>query len=316
MHMTRLFKRWLPWLLKLVVSASLIAYLLANVSLEGAWSRAKAIPPSLVIAAAALLAFQTLIWALRWTLVVRAMGRHFSVRHSIPITFAGLFFNQFLPASIGADVVRMWQSQRAGLPISKAVNGVLLERAGTFLTVCVLAAVTSRYWAGFLNSDFAAWVFPLVSLAGIAGIAVLASIDRLPPRLFERRRFLRGLVYLSEDTRKIFLNPRHVTGLAALAVLGQVILAFAVFMLASGLGIGLSWFQCFVLMPPVVIISSLPISVAGWGVRELVMITALGFMGVDADVALLLSIILAALVMLISLPGGLMWLVHRTSDAG
>jgi uncharacterized protein (TIRG00374 family) len=306
------FRRWLPWILKLGVSISLIWYLLGKVGLEGAWSRAQAIPLVMMASAAALLTLQAFLWGVRWSVVVHAMGKRFPVRHSIPITFVGLFFNQFLPASVGADAVRMWQSQRAGLPVSTAVNAVLLERAGSLLTVSMLAAVTSPYWAEILGSRLAAWVFPLITLAGIGGIAVLASVARLPRHWFERRRALRGLVYLSEDARKVFFNVRNVTALTVLAVLGQALLATSVFALAEGLGAGVTLFQCFVLMPPVVVISAMPISVAGWGVRELVMITGLGFMGVQAETALLLSVVLAALVVLISLPGGLLWLFHRT----
>ena len=309
-------RRWAPWILKLAVSLSLIGYLLGKVGLEGAWSRAQAIPLALVLSAAALLVVQTLIWALRWSVVVRAMGMRLPVRHSIPITFAGLFFNQFLPASVGADAVRMWQSQRAGLPVSAAVNAVLLERAGALLAVCMLAAVTSSYWADLMGSGLAAWVFPLVTLASICGIGMLASVAGLPRRWFEQQRALRGLVYLSQDARKVFLNPRNVIVLTALAVMGQALLATSVFALAAGLGIDITLLQCFVLMPPVVVISSLPVSVAGWGVRELAMITAMGYMGVPADTALLLSIVLAALVMVISLPGGLLWLRHRSPRKG
>jgi len=309
------FRRWLPWILKLGVSISLIGYLLGKVGVEGAWSRAQAIPLKLIASATALLVLQTVLWALRWSLVVRAMGKRFSVRHSIPITFVGLFFNQFLPASVGADVVRMWQSQRAGLPVSAAVNAVLLERVGALWAVCLLAAVTSPYWAQILGSGLAAWVFPVITLAGIGGIAVLASVARLPRRWFERRRALRGLVYLSEDARKVFFDARHVIALTAVAMLGQVMLALSVFALAEGLGAGVTLFQCFVLMPPVVVISAMPVSVAGWGVRELAMITGLGFMGVPSETALVLSVVLAALVVLISLPGGLLWLIHRKPRA-
>jgi uncharacterized protein (TIRG00374 family) len=305
------FRRWLPWILKLVVSISLIWYLLGKVGLEGAWTRAQAIPLHLIAAAAALLVLQTMLWALRWSLVVHAMGKRFPVRHSIPITFVGLFFNQFLPASVGADVVRMWQSQRAGLPVSAAVNAVLLERAGALLAVCMLAAVTSPYWAELVGSGLAAWVFPLITLAGIGGIAVLASVARLPRRWFERRRALRGLVYLSDDARKVFFDARNVIALTILAVLGQTLLATSVFALAQGLDASVTLLQCFVLMPPVVVISAMPVSVAGWGVREFVMITALGFMGVPPETALLLSVVLAALVVVISLPGGLLWVSHR-----
>lgn len=304
-----IIKRWLPWLIKLAVSASLIAYLLDKVGLQGAWSRVQAISPAFIIAAAALLGSQTVVWALRWAQVIHAMGRHLPVRESIFITFVGLFVNQFLPASLGADVVRMWQSQRAGLSISPAVNSVVLERAGNVLVVCMLTAVTAPYWTGFHGSSAAVWALPALAASAVSGIAFLACLDRLP-RSWQEYRPLRGLTYLAKDTRRVFLNPGHVAGLAVLAVMGQFLLAASVFVLASGMGLGLSLAQCFILMPPVVLISSLPISVAGWGVREFVMVTALGFMGVAADAALLLSVILAVLVVLISLPGGVVWLIR------
>jgi len=307
-------RRLLPWLIKFVVSASLIAYLLDKVGLQGAWSRAQQISPVMVLAAAAVLAGQTVVWALRWAQVIRAMGRHLPVRQSILITFVGLFVNQFLPASLGADIVRMWQSRRAGLPISPAVNSVLLERAVNVLVVSMLAAVTAPYWIGFHGSALAGWAFPALALCALGGIALVACLDRLP-RGWHDHRWFRGLAYLAKDTRMVFLNPGHMAGLATLAVLGQFMLATSVYLLASGMGLGLTLLQCLVLMPPVVLISSLPISVAGWGVREFVMITALGFMGVKADAALLLSIVFAMLVMLVSLPGGAVWLLLRAPRA-
>jgi hypothetical protein len=61
--------------------------------------------------------------------------------------------------------------------------------------------------------------------------------------------------------------------------------------------------------------SMLPVSVAGWGVRELAMVSAFGYVGVpDAD-ALLMSLCFGLLILTISLPGGLLWLVTARSTA-
>jgi hypothetical protein len=62
----------------------------------------------------------------------------------------------------------------------------------------------------------------------------------------------------------------------------------------------------------------LPISFAGWGVRELGMVTAFGFVGVPAGQAGALSIAFGLVVLASALPGGLLWFVggRRQGVAG
>jgi len=56
---------------------------------------------------------------------------------------------------------------------------------------------------------------------------------------------------------------------------------------------------------------ALPISAAGWGVREASLITLLGLIGVDRSASLLLSVELGLLTTLLSIPGGVVWLMLR-----
>jgi hypothetical protein len=56
---------------------------------------------------------------------------------------------------------------------------------------------------------------------------------------------------------------------------------------------------------------ALPISAAGWGVREASLVTLLGLVGVDRSAALLLSVEFGLLTTLLSLPGGLVWIAMR-----
>jgi hypothetical protein len=73
--------------------------------------------------------------------------------------------------------------------------------------------------------------------------------------------------------------------------------------------------DCVVLMQPVALITALPISIGGWGVRETAIIAMLGLVGVPTSAALLLSIQLGLLSIAISLPGGILWLLVRRQGA-
>ena len=71
----------------------------------------------------------------------------------------------------------------------------------------------------------------------------------------------------------------------------------------------LSFLDCLVLIPPIVLVSTIPISIAGWGVREAAMITLLALVGVAEADAFVLSVLFGLLTFGLSLPGGIVWII-------
>jgi hypothetical protein len=71
-----------------------------------------------------------------------------------------------------------------------------------------------------------------------------------------------------------------------------------------------------VLVPLVVLVSMLPVSVAGWGVREGAMVVALGAVGVDRATALTTSVLFGLALAATGIPGGLLWLYGRRHQGG
>jgi len=67
-------------------------------------------------------------------------------------------------------------------------------------------------------------------------------------------------------------------------------------------------------MQPVVLITSLPISIGGWGVRETAMIAVFGLVGVPSSAALVLSVQLGLLTMVVSTPGLLLRFMLKPKD--
>jgi hypothetical protein len=83
-------------------------------------------------------------------------------------------------------------------------------------------------------------------------------------------------------------------------------------MMARGLRIEIGLWNCFVLLPTVLFLSMLPISVAGWGVREGAMVAALSLVGVPGHQSLALSICFGLCIVAISLSGGAVWFASRS----
>lgn len=140
-------------------------------------------------------------------------------------------------------------------------------------------------------------------------------LDRLPVS-FHRWRLIRGLAALATDTRRVFLAPGPAFRVLGWAAAGHVNLTLGVYSIALGLDLDVTLLDCLALIPPVILITTLPISIAGWGVREGAMVAAFSLIGVAAEGALALSLLFGLLVVVTSLPGGVIWLLSgdRSTD--
>ena len=302
-----MLKRLLPWLLKGGISFGLIAWVLSKVDIPSAWDKARDMDLSMLGLAIVLMSAQSALGALRWGLVLRALDAVFRWTSTAAVYYIGVFFSIVLPGAVGGDAVRMWFSRRAGLSLATAVNSVALERAMTVFALVLLVCLTQPILVARLPDLPGIWVFPTLLAVCVIGILVLASLDKLPLSL-HRWKLVRGVVQLAGDTRKLFFHPAWSLATLLVALLGHVNLSLAVYVLALGLGLNVHVLDTLVLVPPVILIMTLPISIAGWGVRETAMVTAFGFVGIDGNSAIVLSILFGLVTMLTALPGGLVFL--------
>lgn len=313
--MTR--KQTLAFALKILVSAGLIAWLFgAKVDFGAIQDRLLQMSLPMLAAGFAVLLVQLLIGGVRWKVVTDAIGARLPLGAAVRFFYIGAFFGQVL--SVGGDAVRVYKAYRAGLGLGHAFNGVFLERAGTILALLLIVAATQPVLHGRIEADMASTMLfaALLALAaGIAGIAVLLQFDRLPVSL-DRFRVVRGLRAVAGDTRRVFLAPGPLVRLLAWGVVTHLNLTFAVYVLAQGLALEMSWLDCLALVPPVILVATLPISIGGWGVREGAMIVLLGLIGVPENDAGALSILAGLVGIAAALPGGTLWLLGKDHHLG
>jgi uncharacterized membrane protein YbhN (UPF0104 family) len=304
------FKRTLFWSIKFFVSAALVVYLVSKIGAGNAFEKAFAIPVTHLVGAFFLLLLQAVLGGIRWRFVVIALGARLTARKAVLITFISLFFNQFLPASVGADIVRVWQSNKAGLALPTGITSVFLERFGNLLCVVGMTIGAIPIWTKHFYGDSARSAFIGTGIAAVLLLIVVMNLDRLPS-IWRRWGVFRWLATLALDSRSLFLHPFYASMLFTTAIAGQLALVGAAYVLAQGLGLNLSPIDFLATIPAVALLSSLPISIAGWGVRELAMVSVLGVLAVPAESALALSFVLALAGIAVSLPGGLVWLTLR-----
>jgi len=305
-----MFKRWALLAIKIALTVGFVWFLLRKTDIGAAWHAGKGIDPLMFGVALVLMLVQVYMCALRWQIVIKAVGSWLSLAKVTEIFWIGTFFGLVLPGAVGGDAIRMWKTRRAGLSLAASVNSVMLERVATVFGLILLVAVTQSFMGDRLQGVPGLWVFPALTVVGAAGIAVLTLLDRFPES-FHRWKVIRAFAMLAHDTRRLFLSPLRAGQTLTVAVLGQVNMSLCVYALALGLGAHVTVLDCIVLVPPVILITTLPLSIAGVGVREMAMVQFFGLIGVPQEQALAMSVLFFIIIVLTALPGGLLWLVSK-----
>ena len=295
---------------KILVSVALLAAVVAASDLGAVRALLVRLDPGHALLAVVLLAGIALVSGLRWCLVGRAIGAPLPLRDCVSLMLVGTFFTQVLPTSIGGDAVRILLAGRHGLPYGRAFSGVMLERASGLLAL-VLMVAGGTLWLGARIDPPLLRLTLLASLpALLAALGLLCSLDLLAlPRPLAR--LARPFFALAADARRVMLAPMVSLVLLSLSAVAQLLTVAAVFVLAHGLGLALDFAAALAVVPAIVLITFVPLSFAGWGLREGASAVMLAFVGIAAEQAVAVSVLLGLGSLAAGLPGCLLWLRSR-----
>lgn len=299
--------------IKALVSIGLIGVVVWKAGAHDVWRSLLSVDPKSLAGVVAILLVIHLLLAWRWCVVAAAIGLPLSFLTALRLVLIGAFFNQVLPSSVGGDVVRVWLLGRGGgVGLGRAFNSVFLDRLVGLLGMGVLVACGAPLLASLQHVGGLAPVLAGFGIAVIVGIAVLAMLDRLPlPTALRRLPGVRHLAQTAVDTRRLFASPGRLAGTLVLALAVQLVIGGSTWIIVRTMGLDAALPIILVLMPLVLLTTLVPISVAGWGVREGAMVVALGLIGIPSADALTVSLALGLATTIAGLPGGLVWLVTR-----
>jgi len=300
-------------ILKVIVSGGLIWFLLSSIDIGAAKDRILGADNVMILCAGFVLLLQMGVGGARWWAVMRAIETPLPWFELTKLFWIGGFFRQAFPSSVGGDPIRIYMAYKDGLPLSKAINGVMLERVVTIIGLTILVIAVQPWFVPKLNAETQMLTLTVLAMLGagtIFGVIVLLYLDRLPEAL-SKFRIVRGMNALAADSRLLFLRLKGAVLASIFGILTHVNISLCVFFLAMSIGVDVTWLDCMVLMPLVILVTTLPISIAGWGVREGAMVTAFALVGVPGEGALVLSLMLGILGIVMMIPGGGFWLIRR-----
>jgi glycosyltransferase 2 family protein len=273
---------------------------------EGSWT--------LFAAAVIALFISQLIAAVRWRLLLEGAELERPLPTVVRAYLIGVFVNSFLPTAFGGDAARAWLIAPQGPPLVRALLSVVVDRFLAFWCLVAIAWIALPFDLDAVPDSLVIALLAL-SVGGLAasGLVLWFSLHggrSLAKRLPER---VRGWARETRQTLGLYRDKPRILGAAIVLGLGfQAFVVVAVWSIAEAIDLNASFSLLAVVTPLVLAITLLPISIAGFGVREGGMVLLLGAAGYSATDATLLSLISVAALVVASLPGAAAMLVERT----
>jgi uncharacterized membrane protein YbhN (UPF0104 family) len=150
----------------------------------------------------------------------------------------------------------------------------------------------------------------VIGVGVIAGTLVFVLIGQRFGQWFDRWMLTRHLAAASRITAALCSSYRNAAIVFACSVAIHLITAAAAWCCAKAVASPVSFAQILFLMPPVLLVATLPISIAGWGVRESSFMFAFAYAGLAQNDGLVISILFGAASFIVGIAGGVVWLAY------
>lgn len=244
------------------------------------------------------------VGAVRWHLLLHGARLPTRPGETLRAYWIGTFSNNFLPTGYGGDAVRAWLVGRSGKPLARAFTSVFVDRGVALVALFFLGWVGLAIVPVEVPSGLAAPFWITTALGVILTAWTIVMLRRRGMGRF-LPAFVRPSASEVAQTLRIYgRDHRLQIETLALSVGYQVISVASLWCLAEALKLDISPATLAVVAPLVLIATLVPISVAGFGVREGTYIVLLGEVGVSSGDAALLSVFSVVVLAIASLPGG------------
>jgi glycosyltransferase 2 family protein len=295
---------------KISITGWLLWYLIEKIDFQSVILQLRSMQPLWAAAAVITLLVQLLLVGIRWYFVGQLVGAKLSLPQALRLVLIGQFFNQLLPSSIGGDAVRTWMATRDGISLGRAAASIICDRAVGLVVVVYVASLSLLMLpVAWQPGIFAAGKFVLYLAAIVAvGLLVLLLLGAKIAKLMMDFRLTRPFGVLIRDMRIVLFTSFKSLQIIGLSTVVQVLMVLVAYFFAKGINADLGFAYGLVLIPMIMLVSMMPVSFAGWGLRESAMVIGLGFIGITAVDALAISVSFGIAQIVIGLPGGVFWL--------
>jgi glycosyltransferase 2 family protein len=252
----------------------------------------------------------------RWRMLMRPLMPILSLSHLFGIYCIGLFFNLAFPTVVGGDVVKMYYAGKPSGRFAQSFAATFLDRDAGMLAMMIIALGATFVWRTEVPGipvRFIVWSSFLLLV--FANVVIFNSALHLRLTVILNRLKLSRLAAKMDTLTAAFqvMGKHRIVLLYALVIslINQLLVIAVTWIMAEGLHIEVSPVYFLVFVPVVTLISMIPVSLNGMGLREYAFVTLLGAIGVDRESSIAVGLLSSALLYLSAIPGGVVYVCFR-----
>ncbi|MDR7519552.1 MAG: lysylphosphatidylglycerol synthase transmembrane domain-containing protein [Armatimonadota bacterium] len=302
---------WRTGAARISVSLVLVGVLLWNTDRAKLVTTIGALDPALFASAAVCYLLAQTLSAVRWQVLLRSEGIAVSLGRLVLFYLEGTFFNLLLPTLIGGDVVRAHRIYVRAQRNEAAVASVLVDRLSGLIALLAVA------WGSLAADRHAVGAWPVLSFSAalVLGAVVISrrGVKALVRRVLGRPTLARveeGVTSFYQAIARYGSRRGILAQVCGLSLVIQVIVILGHFLVGRALGLSTPFVVFLGLIPLATIVAMIPISVGGLGVRDGAMVYLFGRAGLPFADALGLSLGWFFVMVVCSLPGGLVFVLR------
>ncbi len=293
---------------KLTITLGLLYFAFSHANLGLLAERAQRLNVVWLLAAVIVLGVQTFVTALRWRSIVAECGATISVTEAARYTFISLFFSQMLPSTIGGDAARVWLSARDGIGWTTAIYSVIIDRVAGVLVLALFVVVCIPASFAVIHDPLARAALLIVGISSVLAPVLFIAIGARQWAALQRFSATRHINAAAHAGHRIFTSPRAAAWILGLSFFTQILTITVAWLAAKSIAAPFDFIDAVLLVPPVLLIATIPISIAGWGLREGAMVLAFAYSGLPQADGLLVSALFGITILVVAALGGILWL--------
>lgn len=225
----------------------------------------------------------------------------------IELYLVGIAFNHFLPTGMGGDGVKAFYVGKESNNVAGSASAAVMCRATGFLGMLLLSWPILLLW----HKEFASTVtiaFAILSLlvGGMILFAILAVgfLSRFFQHKWGKQRFLRPIFQIGDALLISVKRPYSLLSATLYGLIFQLFAALNCYVYAYALGIQAPFLFYCVAVPLIALVSFLPFSINGYGLRESSYVFIFSTLHVHPSTAILLALLQDAQTLLFGIVGG------------
>ncbi len=294
--MTGRSKRSILRIIGTLLALLLLFYWLSQQGWDQILEAIRRIPIEIFILAFGIIMLSRLAVTARWYVLLRSARGGITVGQALRLTFAGLFASNFLPTTIGGDVVRLAGGVNLKLDSAMCAASLITDRVVGMIGMATMLPV------GFYHL----WNSPTLSVTHIGPVSytivAFTSVSTWTRNAWEQ---ILGFIERVIQASLIWVkNPRAILGALMFTWAHMLCLFITLWLLLNAIGEEMSFWSIGGLWSIVYFVTLLPFSINGLGIQEVTLTFFFSNVGgISLESGLTLALLIRTLMMLASLPG-------------